>query len=563
MFKILLISKLLRRKLAPSFAILAVTLCTAMVIIVNSVMGGFLTSMREAGKALSGDVWVNAGMDGFPHYRELIESLEKDPAIAAATPVLKATGLMQFGRGAPRLVEVEGIEPEGMDRVTGIKERFFWKSEHFIQAYERALNNPDYSEDMRKEIRTRMEVMKGKELRDRTMEFKGPESWGNMPGIVPGIAMYSQRDAKGNYQLGQSLTGRADYEEPKMTVTVLPITQSGAIRTPELRQFMVVNEVKSGLYELDAKKAYLPLPVLQQMMKMDSVPQVDRTTGEPTGKMTEARVTNVVVKGKAGFTLEQIEAATQRVVEAFQKRHGESMQVQLLNVITWEQLFSRLLGAVENEKGMLTFLFAIISLVALLMVGVIFYMIVLEKTRDIGVLRALGASGFGILGVFVGFGVTIGVVGAALGFGLAALVVNNLNGIQYFLANYLGVTGFLAIGVIGGTLVGGIVGVAVGLWRGRVEKPLLWCTAGGFAAGTAGCVVYLFVANGFAAWLNTKYRFMMWDPRVYYFDRIPARLEMNEVYVILVVAVVASVIGSLVPAVLAARVNPVESLRYE
>ncbi len=563
MFKILLISKLLRRKLAPTFAILAVTLCTAMVIIVNSVMGGFLTSMREAGKALSGDVWVNGGMDGFPYYRELIAKLEKDPAIEAATPVLRATGLMQFGRGNPKLVEVEGIEPGGMDRVTGIKSRFFWTSKHFLDEYERELENPDYSDAVKEMIRERIKVMKARELRDLTMDFKGPESWGNMPGIVPGIAMYSVRDRKGTYQIGQSLTGRSDFVDSKMTVTVLPITQSGAVRTPELRQFMVVNEVKSGLYELDAKKAYLPLAVLQQMMKMDSVPQVDKTTGQPTGKMTEPRVTNVVVKGKPGYTLAQIEIATAKVVEEFQQAHSDNMQVQFLNVLTWEKLFARLLGAVENEKGMLTFLFAIISLVALMMVGTIFYMIVLEKTRDIGVLRAIGASGFGILGVFVGFGLTIGLVGASLGFGLAALVVNNLNGIQFFLANYLGVTGFVAICVVGGMVLGMVVGGAIGMWRGRVEKPLVWCTVAGFAAGAAGSVVSLFAAEGFSGWLNTKYKFMMWDPVVYYFDRIPARLDMNEVYVILVVAVVASVIGSLVPAVLAARVNPVESLRYE
>ncbi len=560
MFKILLISKLLRRRLAPMFAILAVTLCTAMVIIVNSVMGGFLTSMREAGKTLSGDVWVNGGMDGFPYYRELIAKLEKDPAIEAATPVLKATGLIQNNRKSPKLVEIEGIEPEGMDRVTGIKSRFYWTSKAMIQEYEKDLANPNLSPGFKEMIQAKVDALKAKDIRELAMGFKGPESWGNVPGIVPGIALFSRRDSQGAYRPEQSLTANA--EANLLTVTVLPITNSGAIRTPELRQFMAVNEVKSGLYELDAKKAYLPLATVQEMLKMNPAPQVN-AEGELTGKMTEPRVTNIVIKGRPGHALAEVEKATLKVVTEFQAAHPNNMALMQLNVITWEVIFSRLLGAVENEKGMMTFLFAIISMVAVMMVGTLFYMIVQEKTRDIGVLRAIGASGFGIMWVFVGFGLTIGLVGAGLGFGLSALVVNHLNDIQYFLATYLGVTAFLALGTLAGGAIGISIGLGIGLWRDRLEKPMVIGTLAGLGIGLVGPLVALLTASELAGYLNENYKFLMWNPQVYYFDRIPARLDMNEVWVILGVAVVASVVGALIPSVIAARVNPVESLRYE
>ena len=49
MYKLLLIRRYLGRKIAPLFAALAVMLCTAMVIIVISVMGGFLDMMRDRG----------------------------------------------------------------------------------------------------------------------------------------------------------------------------------------------------------------------------------------------------------------------------------------------------------------------------------------------------------------------------------------------------------------------------------------------------------------------------------------------------------------------------------
>ena len=55
----------------------------------------------------------------------------------------------------------------------------------------------------------------------------------------------------------------------------------------------------------------------------------------------------------------------------------------------------------------------------------------------------------------------------------------------------------------------------------------------------------------------------IWNPAVYAFDIIPNTMNPPEVAVILVIAVVASVLGAVVPAIAAARLNPVESLRWE
>ena len=57
--------------------------------------------------------------------------------------------------------------------------------------------------------------------------------------------------------------------------------------------------------------------------------------------------------------------------------------------------------------------------------------------------------------------------------------------------------------------------------------------------------------------------FKMWNPQIYYFDRIPSELDHTEVTVIVVCAILSSVIGAIVPAIRAAIQDPVESLRYE
>ena len=50
-------------------------------------------------------------------------------------------------------------------------------------------------------------------------------------------------------------------------------------------------------------------------------------------------------------------------------------------------------------------------------------MIVVEKTRDIGILKSLGAARSGIMAIFLSYGLSLGIVGAGAGLGLGLLIV--------------------------------------------------------------------------------------------------------------------------------------------
>ncbi len=110
----------------PLLSALAVMLCTAMVLIVWSVMGGFLKTFLEAGRTLQGDVsiaWPNAG---FPHYQELVAKLEADPLVEAAAPMVETYGQLGLP-GRTEYVVVKGIDPEAYHRVTGYRDVLWWK----------------------------------------------------------------------------------------------------------------------------------------------------------------------------------------------------------------------------------------------------------------------------------------------------------------------------------------------------------------------------------------------------------------------------------------------------
>lgn len=494
MYKLVLILKYLRRKLAPLFAAAAVTLCTAMVIIVISVMGGFLEMMKSSVKQLTGQIVVHADIVGFADYEQLAEQLRALPEVDAVTPLVRVPGLLKLD-GSVQPVEIVGIEPESYNVVTQFNNTHYWSDEH-----------------LQKELAERLEMLRELPADQRELVKKDHEKWfallhagksmraikafGDMPMIVPGIEVRAanKRNDDGEYMFFNSGVGSP------ATITVLPVSKTGNLGAfgPEVKRFIVANEFKSGLYEIDKNRVFVHFDVLQEMLKMQAmqVEERDYDTGEPTGKMIKepGRTHELMVRStlEDGEDLERLVEAVRQTVRAFQDKQKRPT---LLQIETWRQRHRVLLDAVEKEKGLLTILFAIISIVAIFMVGVIFYMIVLEKTRDIGTLRAIGASRRGVAGIFIGYGLAIGIVGAVLGTALASVVVLNLNEIQ--------------------------------------------------------------------AQLYEWFAFKMWDPRVYYFERIPSRIDAKETAAIAVAAIVSGLIGSIVPAILAARLKPVEALRYE
>src|SRR5438874_2214928 len=93
-----LIAKYLRKRRIAWASLVAVTLCTAMVLVVISVMGGWLRMFRESFHALSGDVIVHgkSPLVGFPYYQEIIDKVQARPQVEAAVPTIRTFGLINI-----------------------------------------------------------------------------------------------------------------------------------------------------------------------------------------------------------------------------------------------------------------------------------------------------------------------------------------------------------------------------------------------------------------------------------------------------------------------------------
>lgn len=502
MYQALLTRRYLFSKVMPLLASLAVMLCTAMVLVVWSVMGGFVSSLLASGKTFIGDVAISWPISGIPYYAELIEELETDELVEAATPTIEALALLGLPSGDTRPVQVFGIEPDGYQRVTGYHDRVWWKR---------------IAEPLAKDVDRldpRLTMAEGFERDAHRMARTDERTGVDVPAVVLGIAIsaYNTRTREGFF-VPDPILFMPDHQ---VTLTVLPLSRRGVAIATQDRKFPVVNEFRTGLYESDANWVLAPFAVLQQMLKLDAGQRIDPESRGgievgPDGRerfvppkiigVDPARAISILVKAKPGVTPEALKARVDDIYKRFSRATPEREAVMprfgRVLVYTWDRKpgLASFIAAAKKETVTVLILFSFISLTAVFLVVAIFWAMISEKTRDIGVLRAVGASRSGVAWLWVRYGLAIGIVGSTLGGVLAYSIVLNINAIHEWLSNALGI--------------------------------------------------------------------VIWDPAVYYFTEIPARVEPLHATYVLAGGVVSCAVGAIVPALRAAFMDPVKALRFE
>lgn len=190
-------------------------------------------------------------------------------------------------------------------------------------------------------------------------------------------------------------------------------SRSKVFQVPVMKQFEVSGFFVSGLYEYDNSFAYIHLKDAQKVLRLG-----DSVTG------IEVRVENIY---KAGKIAQRIDAEL-----------GLPYRAQ-----DWMQLNQSLFKAMKTERRVMFIILTLTILVATFSIASTLIMLVLGKTRDIAILKAMGATNKSIRKIFVFNGMVIGLIGTFLGLSLGLLLstilkhydISHLTGGIYYLIN--------------------------------------------------------------------------------------------------------------------------------
>jgi lipoprotein-releasing system permease protein len=109
------------------------------------------------------------------------------------------------------------------------------------------------------------------------------------------------------------------------------------------------------------------------------------------------------------------------------------------DVNSWQNNNSQFLSALAVERTAMFLILSLIIIVAAFNIISSLFMFVKDKTRDIAILRTIGASRGQILFIFIMNGSIIGIIGSLCGASLGLLIASNLNNIKIFLETYLNI----------------------------------------------------------------------------------------------------------------------------
>ena len=412
MYKLLLCWRYLLTRYLALACIVSVMLGVATLIVVNSVMAGFSAKLKDRLHGLLSDVVIESlGFEGFSDPAGKMAFLRNDPflrdKIEATTATMDIFAMFQFdwrGGRITRAVHVIGIDPEGRARVGGFGEYLLRQKNARKPSFELG---PEALQRLRLNNPPRLEFQEDVQLvgADGKPDPDPPPVIPNEDhGIIIGYALAHVREKGAHADAEQK-----DFPLLEPGDEVVVTTVSGAKEMPVRSRFTVVDFIKTEMSEYDGNYVFVPLDYLQHLRTM------------------EDRATAILIRLK---NYDDAPAVVDYLGQFFPK---EAYQVS-----TWEQKQGPLLGAIAIEKGLLNILLFLIIAVAGFGILAIFTMIVSEKTRDIGILKALGASSGGVMQIFLGYGLLLGLIGALLGTGIGLELTWHINDIEKLISHYTG-----------------------------------------------------------------------------------------------------------------------------
>lgn len=431
------------------FAILGVLLGVAALTTVVSVTGGFFKEFQDKVLGVNAHVLVLKYSSDFREYRDVIKVAEKVPGVRGVAPFFINPMMVTHGRYTATGVLLKGIDPERVGQVLDLPKHIVEGSLDGlrVKGSKPATRRSDpFADGMAlgvssdrggttivgnapAESARSTDTKDGTAIADSVVETKqlpreaaipegdvepeggyqsvlpeedelpadiwtdpcrSPEKVATMPGVAVGKTLRENL----HLTLGDCM---------QVTFPTVGFSYSGGvIRAPVAKQFRVVAVFDAGFDQYDSKLIYTDL--FQAQSFNDSG---DSVTG------IEMKITDID-KSKS------IAAEIERRLD-----NG------IYHTMDWEELNHGLFTALRIQQVLISLVLALIIIVAAFTVIATLIMVVLEKKREIAVLKAMGSTDFSLLRVFLYQGAFIGVVGTVFGLALGWFTCGALRRYQF------------------------------------------------------------------------------------------------------------------------------------
>ncbi len=353
-------------------SVLGIAIGVAALVTVQSVMDGLQNQMKRSILGSKAHILVSTPDEAFPAWRALLEKVRTVSGVSGVTPLVTSEVIVAAGEDVLGGI-ANGVDPATVGDVFLLPEQLAHEKSD-IKCLAAIGNCPE---------------LLSRRLRDPGAAFREDllvERPRDLPPVVIGKEM-----------------ARYFHIMPGDVVTIITPTGGGMGPTgplPLSKNFRVAGVFFTGMYEYDFASLYLPLPEAQSFLSLGD------------------KVSAIAVKITDMYDVDRVAA---RVREAV----GNGFTVK-----TWKEMNKNIFNALKMEKIVMFLILGFVVLVASFNIVATLLMLVLGKTREIAMLKALGASHRDIMVLFAFDGLVLGTIGTILGLVLGYGACIWLDGIE-------------------------------------------------------------------------------------------------------------------------------------